>query len=181
MRVIAGTYRSRILDEVNSEDTRETKDRVKESIFNSLSSAFYDAHVLDLFAGSGSLGIEAISRGSKDCTFVDYSKMAMDTVRSNIQKLGIEKQSTIYFGEYSSYLEKTYQPFDIILLDPPYKLAVIDDIITTVARKKLLSDDGVIVCLYSKNDTLKKENNGIIEYKKKTIGITNISFMKWGI
>ena len=180
MRVIAGTFRSRVLDEVNSDKTRETKDRVKESIFNSIQADLYDAHVLDLFAGSGSLGIEAISRGSKDCVFVDQMKEAIDVVRSNIKKLSIEKQSEIYYGDFESYLEKTYQSFDVILLDPPYSLKVLNSIIKTIARKKLLNKDGIIVSLYSKNDTLQKENNGIIEYKKKTIGVTNVSFMKWG-
>lgn len=181
MRVIAGEFRSRVLVEVDSDLTRETKDRVKESIFNSIQNDLYEANVLDLFAGSGSLGIEAISRGSIFCDFVDKGKDAINAVRKNILNLKIESKSGIHFEEYSSFLEKTYHGYDIILLDPPYKIDCIDDIIKTIARKKLLSKDGIIVCLYSKNNQLKTENNGIIEYKKKTIGITNVSYMKWGI
>jgi len=181
MRVISGEFRSRKLEEVNSEKTRETKDRVKESIFNSISPVLNDADVLDLFAGSGSLGIEALSRGSKECTFVDRMPEAIRVIRSNIKNLHIENRAEIYFGNYEDFLAKTYHPFDIILLDPPYTMDVIDDIIKEIAHKKLLNEDGIIVCLYSKNNSLKTENNGIIEYKKKTSGITNISYMKWGV
>ncbi|AIO19288.1 Ribosomal RNA small subunit methyltransferase D [Candidatus Izimaplasma bacterium HR1] len=181
MRVISGTFRSRVLVGVDSDKTRETKDRVKESIFNSISNKLQEATVLDLFAGSGSLGIEAISRGSEFCDFVDQEREAITSLRKNILNLRIEENSGINFMDYSSFLEKTYHEYDVVLLDPPYKLDVIDEIIKTIARKKLLASNGVIVCLYSKNNELKSENNGIIEYKKKTIGITNVSYMKWGI
>jgi len=181
MRVIAGEFRSRILDEVDSVDTRETKDRVKESIFNSISTHLYDATILDLFSGSGSLGIESLSRGSASCDFVDKDRLAIDTVRKNVLKLKIEKRCDLHLLDFESFLDKTYHEYDVVLLDPPYKLDVIDDIIKTIARKNLLTKDGIIVCLYSKNNSLKTENNGIIEYKKKTIGITNVSYMKWGI
>ena len=181
MRVISGEYRSRVLLEVNKETTRETKDRVKESIFNSIRNDLFDAKVLDLFAGSGSLGIEAISNGSSFCDFVDKERDAINTIRENILNLGIEKKSGIHYMDYQTFIEKTYHEYDVILLDPPYMLDCIDEIIKHVSRKKLLHKDGIIVCLYSKNNTLKQENNGIIEYKKKTIGITNVSFMKWGV
>ncbi len=181
MRVISGEFRSRLLKEVESDLTRETKDRVKESFFNSINNACYDATILDLFAGSGSLGIEALSRGAKEATFVDLSKEAMKALRSNVGNLNIQSSSTIYHEDYHTFLNHTYQKFDIILLDPPYKMEILDDIVKTIARKKLLNEDGVVICLYSKTNKLLEENNGIIEYKKKTIGITNVSFMKWGV
>ncbi len=181
MRVISGKYRSRILDEVSTELTRETKDRVKESIFNSINNFLFDATVLDLFAGSGSLGIEAISRGAKSCVFTDKMVEAINTVKSNIKKLHIENCCEIYFGDYQEFLTKTYQSFDIILLDPPYHMEIIDDIVKEIARKKLLHPEGVIVCLYSKNNAIKIENNDIIEYKTKRIGVTNVSYLKWGV
>lgn len=181
MRVISGEYRSRLLVEVDSDKTRETKDRVKESIFNSINNDCYDAVVLDLFAGSGSLGIEALSRGASSVTFTDMSTDAMNALRQNISNLKIQSDCTINHTDYNAFLTKTYQKFDIILLDPPYVMEVIDDIIKQIARKRLLNENGVIICLYSKSNAIQKENNGIIEYKKKTIGVTNVSFMKWGI
>lgn len=180
MRVISGIYRSRTLEEVASEDTRETKDRVKESIFNSIHTECLDALVLDLFAGSGSLGIEALSRGAKEASFVDQSSLAVRSIKSNIRQLQIQKESRVFHEDYESFLKKNYEKYDIILLDPPYKMEVIDDIVTLIARKKLLNKEGLIVCLYSKNNTVLAENNGIVEYKKKTIGITGVSFMRWG-
>ncbi len=180
MRVISGIYRSRILEEVDTTSTRETKDRVKESIFNSIQTFIPEAKVLDLFAGSGSLGIEAKSRGASEVVFVDNQEKALKVIRKNVLNLHIEHEVEIFPGDYETYLNKTYQPFDVILLDPPYSMDILDDIIKTIARKKLLHKEGVIVCLYGKSNTLKKENNGIIEYKKKTSGITNMSYYRWG-
>lgn len=181
MRVIGGKHRSRKLEEVFSENTRETRDRVKETIFNSINQDLYDANILDLFAGSGSLGIEGLSRGANSAVFVDIMPKAVEVIKNNIKMLHLESSSEIYFGNFEDFLTKTYKKFDVILLDPPYKMDVIDDIVKQIARKKLLSSTGVIISLYSKNNSLNKDNNGIIEYKQKTIGITKVSYMKWGI
>lgn len=181
MRIIAGNYRTRVLKEVNQLSTRETKDRVKESIFNSITPYLYGARVLDLFAGSGSLGFEAISRGSEFVEFSDSNSTAIKVIRSNASSLGVLKQCRITQSDYKEYLASCNSVFDVILLDPPYALNCLDDVIRIITLKKLLSDNGIIVCLYDKNNSLKEDNNGIIEYKQKKIGITKVSFMKWGI
>lgn len=181
MRVIAGTHRSRIIKGVERDTTRETKDRVKEAIFNSIGPYFTDKTVLDLFAGSGSLGIEAISRGVAKATFVDSDKTAIDVITDNVLSLKIQSSSFIVYDSYVPFLRQQSAPYDIIFLDPPYDLLVIDDIIHDIAEKKLLAQDGVIVALYSKMMTIKESNHGIVEYKQKSSGITKISYMKWGI
>jgi len=181
MRVISGIYRSRLLEEVSSDSTRETKDRVKESLSNSLQPYLYEATVLDLFAGSGSLGIEAISRGAAEVSFVDNSYHAIAVIKRNLESLKITDEAIVFQEDYKTFLHHTTQTYDVIILDPPYDLDVLDDIITMIADKKLLQPDGIIATLYGKNTVLKTENNGIIEYKKKTMGITNLSLMKWGI
>lgn len=181
MRIIAGKYRSRVLKEVEEVTTRETKDRVKESIFNSLSPYLHDADVLDLFGGSGSLGIEAISRGARSCDFIDNNIKACNVIKENIKTLKIESQANVVKAEYKDYLESCSKKFDLILLDPPYSMDVIDEVISIVQEKELLSENGFIVCLYGKNNSIKEDNNGIIEYKQKKIGVTKVSFMKWGI
>lgn len=181
MRVIAGAYRSRILKEVNSDNTRSTKDRVKEQIFNSIGPYFDDLTVLDLFAGSGSLGIEAISRGVKEAVFVDNSRIAIKVVTDNILNLKIQDKSEIVQSLYFDYLSSTTKKFDLIFLDPPYSLEEIDNMILIISERKLLKEDGTIICLYSKKASIKENNNDIIEYKQKISGITKISFMKWGI
>ena len=181
MRVISGVFRSRLLEEVPTESTRETKDRVKESMCNSLQSDFYDAKVLDLFAGSGSLGIEAISRGSKEVSFVDNNYQAITVLKRNLNSLQIIDQARIYQEDFKTFLHHTTDRYDVIILDPPYDLDALDEIVEMIATKKLLNEDGIVALLYGKTTVLKTENNGIIEYKKKTIGITNVSYLKWGI
>ena len=180
MRVIAGTFRSRILKEVGERSTRETKDLVKESMFNSIGPSIIEKRVLDLFAGSGSLGIEALSRGAKTCVFIDSNIKAISIIRENIVKLDLMNLSGIVKGEYFKYLNSTSSKFDVIILDPPYSMDVINSIIELISFKKLLSDNGVIIALTEKNTVLKEKNNDIIKYKEKTKGITKISFWKWG-
>lgn len=179
MRVIAGMYRRRILKEVEDQTTRSTKDRVKESIFNSIQNDLYESIVLDLFAGSGALGIEALSRGASHAVFNELNSKAYRVIEENLKVLNIEDY-TISKMDYKDYIQSTKTKFDIIFLDPPYHMNIIDDTILEIAKRKLLKDTGFIVCLYAKNNSLKTENNGIIEYKKKTIGVTNVSYMKWG-
>ena len=181
MRVIAGMHRSRILKEVDSDNTRSTKDKVKEQIFNSIGPYFEGLSILDLFAGSGSLGIEAISRGVDKAVFVDNSKTAINVITDNILTLKIQNKSEIIHTLYIDYLNNTNEKFDLIFLDPPYKLEEIDEMISIISKRKLLSKNGIIICLYSKKTSIKESNNDIIEYKKKISGITKISFMKWGI
>lgn len=178
MRVIGGIYRRRILKEVEEKTTRSTKDRVKESVFNSIQNHLYDSTVLDLFAGSGALGIEAISRGANHITLNEINSKAVKVIEDNIKTLGIN-DCTIKTYDYVDFLISSKEAYDVILLDPPYHMNVIDEIIELISKKRLLSEDGIIVCLYDKLNSLKEENNGIIEYKKKTIGITNVSYMKW--
>ena len=179
MRVIAGTYRSRVLKEVEENTTRSTKDRVKESIFNSIQNDLYDSRVLDLFAGSGALGIEAISRGAQYAVLNELNLKAIKVVEENICTLEIDN-CTVSKLDYADYLLSSKEQFDIIFLDPPYHMQIIDEIVQSISKRKLLKEDGMIVCLYAKNNLLEAKNSGIIEYKKKTIGVTNVSYMKWG-
>lgn len=178
MRVIAGQYRSRILKEVEESTTRSTKDRVKESIFNSIQNDVYDSIVLDLFAGSGALGIEALSRGAKHAVLNELNPKAIKVITENAKNLKIAN-CTITSLDYIDYLISCKESYDIILLDPPYHMDVIDEIIAVISNKRLLNEEGIIISLYGKNNSIKSENSDIIEYKKKNIGITNVSFMKW--
>jgi len=180
MRVIAGKHRRRLLVEVNSKTTREIKDRVKEAIFNSIGPYFHDEVVLDLFAGSGALGIEAISRGANKAVFIDNFYIAIKTIKHNLETLGI-KEGIVFNSGYLDYLYKTDEKYDLIFLDPPYMMEEINQVISIISDRKILCEDGIIVCLYEKKNSIKEDNNGIIEYKQKTIGVTKVSFMKWGI
>ena len=181
MRVIAGMHRSRLLVEVDAKSTREIKDRVKEAIFNSIGPYFSNETVLDLFAGSGALGIEGLSRGANKAVFVDNNYQAIKTIKHNTSSLKIEDSCTVINSNYLDYLYKTEDKFDIIFLDPPYGMEELNKIISIISERKILDEFGIIVCIYKKTNSIKESNDGIIEYKQKIIGITKVSFMKWGI
>jgi len=122
MRVVAGTARGRRLVAPAGTEVRPTGDRVREAVFNALGSmdALHDALVLDLFAGSGALGIEALSRGAAHVTFVDSSRASLDAVRTNLATCGVEDRATVVRGEALAWLRSQGGEFDLALLDPPY-------------------------------------------------------------
>ena len=122
MRVVAGTARGRRLVAPGGTDTRPTSDRVRESIFNALGSldAIVGARVVDLFAGSGALGIEALSRGATHCTFVEPGRAALSAIRRNLDGAGVDERATVVERTAESFLRGRPGPFDLALCDPPY-------------------------------------------------------------
>jgi 16S rRNA (guanine966-N2)-methyltransferase len=122
MRIISGIWRSRPLVAPKGDTTRPTADRTRETLFSMLTSrlgSFEDLKVLDLFAGSGALGLEALSRGAASCTFVEQDKPALDALEANVAKLGAKPQCEIRRGS-ALMLGAAREPFDLILMDPPY-------------------------------------------------------------
>lgn len=145
MRVISGTLRGLKLKSPEGLGTRPTLDRVKEALFSMLFSRTADACVLDLFAGSGALGIEALSRGAAHCTFVDKNKEALDIVRQNVEKGWLSDRSSIILSDSIEYLNTAGSGFDIIFLDPPYEAGLYGELLCTIRRKNLLNGGGVAV------------------------------------
>lgn len=173
MRVITGEARGRRLVTLEGEDVRPTTDMVKEGIFNIIQFDVPGATVLDLFAGSGQLGIEAISRGAKHCCFVDSSKRSLDVVKENLNTCGFEKRASTFLGDSVSYAELSRDVFDIAFLDPPYRKKLIDKALPFVASK--MSNGGVIVCETSADEELPKAAGDFSlarEYKYGKIKIT---------
>lgn len=144
MRVIAGKYRSRVLAKFDGEDIRPTSDRVKESLFGILTPVIRNSSVLDLFCGSGNLGIEAISRGAKRVVFNDISKDSVSVLRKNLSALKIT-EAEVYNEDYKRLLATVGGKFDIIFCDPPYKADYADEVFGAVTERGLLTEDGVIV------------------------------------
>ena len=144
MRVITGEARGRRLVTLEGDDVRPTTDKVKEGIFNIIQFDIPGSNVLDLFAGSGQLGIEAISRGAKHCCFVDASKRSLDVVKENLKCCGFEKRASTFLGDSISYITLSHDVFDIVFLDPPYRKQLIDKALPILASK--VSDGGIIVC-----------------------------------
>lgn len=147
MRVIAGTAKGHPLTAPRGERTRPTADRVKEALFSSLQPRLLDASVVDLFAGSGALGIEALSRGAAHVLFVEKAPAALDHLRRNLGTTGVEDRATVVRDDVMRTLADTPvgAPFDIALLDPPYDLtsAALEAVLAAVATH--LADGGLVV------------------------------------
>lgn len=173
MRVITGEARGRRLVSLEGEDVRPTADRVKEGMFNIIQFELEGANVLDLFAGSGQLGIEALSRGAKHCTFVDASNRSLDVVKENLKSVGFEKRAGVISGDAKMYISLSRDKFDIILLDPPYNQKLIDAVLPAAAEKT--ADNGVIVCETAFDETLPESAGNFSidrEYKYGKIKLT---------
>lgn len=145
MRIISGLRRGLKLDAPSGMSTRPTTDRVKESVFNIIQSYLPADKVLDLFGGSGALGIEAISRGSNLCVFVDIDKDAIDIIKSNITKARFEDKAVILRKDVFSFLDGCSEKFDIIFLDPPYNKMFLMPVFEKIYKKDLLCEGGIIV------------------------------------
>ena len=145
MRVIAGTARGKNLQALPGEEvTRPTIDRVKEAMFSSVQFLVPGARVLDLFAGSGQLGIEALSRGAKSCVFVDQNASALAVVAANCKTAGVERAADIRSGEALRFLANIRGPFDIVLLDPPYRHNTLAAVLPALESK--VAPGGVVLC-----------------------------------
>ncbi len=147
MKVISGFLKGRNIEGFNLVGTRPTMDRVKESVFATIQMHLPDSVVLDLFAGSGNLGIEAISNGAKKVYFNDYSNDVIKVLNKNLNKLNINNKSMVLNKDYKDALiDLKSCKFDIVFLDPPYKDEILNDVIYTIIEYDLLNKEGIIVC-----------------------------------
>lgn len=178
MRIIAGTFRRRVLKEVMSASTRSTKDRVKESLFNMLTPLSHYENVLDVFAGSGALGLEALSRGAKTVTFIEREKEAFQVLKDNIHTLLVHQETTLYFDDSFRVMSQLKTAFDLIILDPPYLQGLIPTALDIIEKERLLSEAGTIVVLSSKEEHI-EPNARFHVLKQKTYGLTKVTLMKW--
>ncbi len=181
MRVISGSARGLKLKSPEGLNTRPTADRIKESLFNIISPYIYDCSFLDLFSGSGSIGIEALSRGAKDATFVDFNKDSINIIKQNISLSRLEQKSTVYNLDVSNAintLSKNNQKFDIIFLDPPYNKGLLLPTLKKIEQLDLLKDDGFIICEQHINEPeiiLDK----LYTYRTKEYKITKMVFLEY--
>ena len=146
MRVITGSARGRKLKEITGMDIRPTTDKVKESIFNIVQFDVEGRRVLDLFGGTGQLGIEALSRGAEKCVFVDQSREAVKVIRENVALTGFENQSRIVQGDALSFLTSCREKFSLAFLDPPYAADLLDKALVKMAEIDIMTENGIIVC-----------------------------------
>ena len=144
MRVITGSARGRRLKELEGMETRPTTGKVKESLFSILEFDIEGRRVLDLFAGTGQLGIEALSRGARECVFIDQRKDAAALIRDNLQICGLSEQATVRCGDGMAYL-KSGEKFDIIFLDPPYGSNLLGQALEQITAFDICREHGIIV------------------------------------
>lgn len=176
MRIIAGEKKSRKIEAPEGQDTRPTADRIKEAMFSILQNRLYDARVLDLYAGSGALSLEALSRGAGQAVLVDKSFKACRVIRRNIETLGYQEKATLLNMEDKKamdFLEQENRRFDLIFLDPPYKLNTTETCMRLA--EKLLADGGLILCEHDRKTPPDTPAN--LELKdRREYGITGLTF-----
>ena len=180
MKVISGTLKGRNIMGYNIEGTRPTMDRVKESLFATIQDYLKESAVLDLFAGSGNLGIEAISNGSKTCYFIDNNKEAINTIKNNINNLNIQNNAIVLLSDWKKALNDFSTKkikFDIIFVDPPYEYNVYEKILEKVITLDLLNDNGIIILEHS-NLKFKDSYNNLILLKEKKYGNKSVNVYK---
>jgi 16S rRNA (guanine966-N2)-methyltransferase len=146
MRVIAGSKRRLNLKTIKGLETRPTTDRIKETLFNMISDDIYDANFLDLFAGSGQMGIEALSRGARFAWFIENNREAVKVINENLNFTDLQGQSKVIQGDFKSSLSSLKgETFHIIFADPPYKAGYEREILTLISNNHLLAEDGYII------------------------------------
>ena len=146
MRVITGSARGRRLKELEGYETRPTTGRVKEGLFNIIQFDIEGRRVLDLFAGTGQLGVEALSRGAGGAVFVEHRRDAAALVRDNLRLTGLEGRATVVNTDALSYLASCRERFGIIFLDPPYGSDLLKNSLLAISQFDILSNHGIIVC-----------------------------------
>jgi len=158
MRVIAGSARGTKLFCPDGLSIRPTHDRVKEAVFSMLGDRVIGCSALDLFAGTGALGIEALSRGAEQVTFVDASPRSLAVAAQNVEKTHMGERSCLVQSDYAVFLNQTEESYDLIFLDPPYAEGFIPNILNSIARRNLLTDGGVIYCEFDGDVPAMPEN-----------------------
>jgi 16S rRNA (guanine(966)-N(2))-methyltransferase RsmD len=180
LRVIAGRYKGHRIKEVPTANTRPTTDKNKEMIFNVLGQFFDGGRMLDLYAGSGAIGIEALSRGMDACVFVDNMYTAVKTIDQNCRKVHVDADDYhLYHRDGIAYLRSTTEgPFDLIFADPPYAYNIHSDIVRMVAGRDLLSPQGILVIESDKNTEIHDVPERLTLLREIQSGITKFSLYK---
>ena len=178
MRVITGSARGVRLLTPEGEQTRPTTDRVKEALFSIIQFEVEGRSVLDLFAGTGQLGIEALSRGAKDAVFVDNRSEAVKLIKENLRKTRFQDQSTVFTGDYATFLQTTKQRFDLIFLDPPYAESFLENALKRISAIDIVKDGGIIICERPVEKELSQELLGFTRSKDYRYGKTIITLYR---
>ncbi|MGI6748851.1 MAG: 16S rRNA (guanine(966)-N(2))-methyltransferase RsmD [Anaerovoracaceae bacterium] len=175
MRIIAGEFKGRKLFTPKNDIIRPTSDKVKEAVFSMIAANIVDSVVIDLFSGTGNLGLEALSRGAKRCYFVDKSRASMKIILQNIAHCNQDEKAITIIGDFEKALRKIPEKADIIFLDPPYEAGLLTDCFYFISELSLLSEGGVIVAEHKNAESLPDTISGFTKIKEKQYGSIAIS------
>ncbi len=181
MRIIAGENRGKTLKSVPGMKTRPTADRVKEAVFSSIDDRLYGSRFLDVFSGTGSIALEAVSRGAEEAVLLEKDMDALKVIQDNVTACRQNDRCTIMRGDSIASLNtlsRQGKQFDIIYVDPPYQGGLYEDVLKNIAEKSLLADEGIILLECAKNTSISIENSIFFIYKEKCYGDTCVLYVK---
>jgi 16S rRNA (guanine(966)-N(2))-methyltransferase RsmD len=176
MRVIAGELRGRKLLTPEGREVRPTSDKVKGAIFSMLGEDVQDANVLDLFSGTGNLGMEALSRGARHCIFCDNNRNSIRLLRENLSLLKLEDRATVLMGDFRRGMK--YDKIDLIFADPPYGRGYCIKVLDAVAEGARLTVGGVLILEHGDGESLPQQITGLSHEKEKRYGRTRIDIYR---
>ena len=174
MRVIAGAAKGCRLNAPKGMHTRPTADRVKEGLFSAIQFEIEGTRVLDLFAGSGQLAIEALSRGAKEAVLVDEDAEAVRVIRENLAKTGFSGKARVLRADYRQFLQNSGERFDLIFLDPPYAETYLENALNLISEIDILNENGIIICEKAKDGTLSASFPGLKQDRTYRYGKTEV-------
>lgn len=178
MRVITGAARGRLLKTVEGLDVRPTAEKVKESIFSAIQFEIEGARMLDLFCGSGQMGIEGLSRGASVCTFVDNDRRSIEVTKKNLINVGLFSSARVIQSDFLSFLSGGKEQYDIAFLDPPYSQGMLQQALPLLVRR--MNPAGVILCEHEAKDILPEEAEGFTRKKEYSYGRMKITTYRQG-
>ena len=178
MRVITGSARGVRLKTPEGMDTRPTTERVKEALFSAIQFEIEGRRVLDLFAGSGQLGIEALSRGASEAVFVDTSKASVQLIRENLKRTKLAERAQVVHSDYLTFLQRQRQKFGLIFLDPPYAAQDLEKSLAAISEFDILSSGGIIVTERPKGKQLNFDAPGYCRPRDYGFGMSLVTLFR---
>lgn len=164
MRVITGTARGMTLRTLEGNNVRPTTDKVKEAVFSAIQFELEGRRILDLFAGSGQLGIEALSRGAKEAVFVDADKNAIKVIKENLAKTKLDGAASVFQTDSIAFLAMTDKIFDIAFVDPPYETGLLQKALAKIDEH--IAEGGTVICEHPFKEELEEEYGGLKKYRE---------------
>ena len=176
LRIVSGEFGSRRIKSLESNDTRPTTEQVREAIFNRLGQYFEQGRLLDLFAGSGAVGFEALSRGMEQVTLADKNRAAVNIIKENAKTLKVENRCEIITGDYKQVLMRLTGQYDYVFIDPPYAMDVAEKIFSTLKNQDLLKENAWVIVETRKEKVFEDTYDNLEKVKEAVYGISRVTY-----